>query len=325
MTREDTISNISSYYKVCPQKVGRVVKKLNKDWLHWKHINKQKDNISFTKNMGEHLCIDEVALSKGELYTYVTNPTGRAKKGTIVASIKGTRSADIIEGIDQIPLVYCKRVKTVTLDMASNMSKAIRTSFPNAELIIDRFHVVKLVIEALQHERIQLRWKVIDQENIERKKCLEINKTYKPHIYANGDTERQLIARSRHLLFKTQDKWTERQEQRAQILFAQYPRLEKLYHHTISFRNIYTETNIIKAKDRLEQWIMKTIELPEKVFITAAGSISNHLDNILNFFKHMRTNGFAESFNSKIKRFRFNQRGVSDQLFFSYRLFNLFA
>jgi len=47
--------------------------------------------------------------------------------------------------------------------------------------------------------------------------------TYEPTILANGDTVKQLLARSRYLLFKSADKWTENQKERARILFAQYP------------------------------------------------------------------------------------------------------
>ena len=53
----------------------------------------------FPCNIGENLSIDEVSLSKGELQTYLTNKTGKGKKGTIVASIKGTKSKNIIEVI----------------------------------------------------------------------------------------------------------------------------------------------------------------------------------------------------------------------------------
>jgi hypothetical protein len=46
--------------------------------------------LLFAENIGEYLGIDEVSLSQGELYTLLTNKDGKAKNGTIVASIKGT-------------------------------------------------------------------------------------------------------------------------------------------------------------------------------------------------------------------------------------------
>jgi len=50
-----------------------------------------------------------------------------------------------------------------------------------------------------------------------------------------------------------------------------------------------------------------------------------HLETILNFFDNRNTNANAESFNSKIKLFRANQRGVVDVKFFMFRLEKLFA
>ena len=50
--------------------------------------------------MGEY----EVSLSKGELYTFVTNKNGRGRKGTLIASIKGTLSKDIIAVLEKLPL-----------------------------------------------------------------------------------------------------------------------------------------------------------------------------------------------------------------------------
>jgi len=57
------------------------------------------------------------------------------------------------------------QVKEVTLDMAKNMEAAVKQVFTNATLVTDRFHVIKLAMEALQHIRINLRWKELDKEN----------------------------------------------------------------------------------------------------------------------------------------------------------------
>ena len=71
--------------------------------------------------MGAYLSIDEVSLSKGEVYTFVTNKNGRGKKGSLVASIKGTLSKDIINVLEKLPLSALEQVEEVTLDMAKNM------------------------------------------------------------------------------------------------------------------------------------------------------------------------------------------------------------
>jgi transposase len=52
--------------------------------------------LLFPQNVVAFLSIDEVSLSQGELYTFVTNKSGKGKKGTLVAFIKGTLAKDII-------------------------------------------------------------------------------------------------------------------------------------------------------------------------------------------------------------------------------------
>lgn len=119
----------------------------------------------FKENIGPHLSIDELSLSQGELYTFVTNKDGKGKKGTLVASIKGTLTKDIVEILTKIPIEERKKVKEVTMDMANNMESSVKQSFPDAILVTDRFHVIRLAIEALQHLRIKYRWEALDQEN----------------------------------------------------------------------------------------------------------------------------------------------------------------
>ena len=68
----------------------------------------------FPKNIDEYLSIDEASLSKGELYTFVTNKKGKSKGGgTMVASIKGTRSEDIIKVLEKLLMESRKQVKEI--------------------------------------------------------------------------------------------------------------------------------------------------------------------------------------------------------------------
>ena len=112
---------------------------------------------------------------------------------------------------------------------------------------------------------------------------------------------------------------------RADILFVQYPDLKAAYKHVLEFRSIYELWNKEQAGKRFINWINKTNELNIKEFNTVANTVKNNFSNILNFFDNRSTNANAESFNSKIKLFRANLRGVSDHKFFLFRLQKLFA
>ena len=279
----------------------------------------------FGENIGERLSIDEVSLSQGELYTFVTNKSGKGKAGTLVASIKGTRSEQIRKVLDKIALQDRMKVKEVTLDMARNMESAARSMFPKASLVTDRFHVVKLIIDATQHVRIKQRWEEIEKENLEIKQAREKKLRYSQAVFSNGDSAKQLLARSRYILAKEEKNWTENQKERAEILFSTYPHIKKAYHHSLQLRNIFKLNDKLTAENRLEQWIKDTSSINIKEFNATANTISYNKTNILNFFDNRSTNASAESFNSKIKLFRANLRGVTDTAFFLFRLAKLFA
>ena len=267
-----------------------------------------------------------MSLSKGELYTFVTNKNTKVRnKKSVVAVINGTEAKTIQAVLEKLPLDKRNQVKEVSMDMARNMSLAARNSFSNSSQVIDRFHVVKLVLDAMQHIRVSFRWKAIAEENAAIKQAREKGEKYYPEILSNGDTLKELLARSRYLLYKYEEDWTINQAKRATILFEKYPLLKSVYKLTLSFRNIYKNSSKSIALTKFIEWKKKVIAMEIDEFNTVVHSLEYHLDNILNFFDNRSTNANAESFNSKIKGFRANLRGVTDVKFFLFRLEKLFA
>jgi transposase len=325
-TRTDTMSNIASYYGVSSQKLQRHYKHKVSGFKEWNQLPHAEEYLIYPENITGQLSIDEVSLSKGELYTFVTNKNTKVRnKKSIVAVIAGTDAKTIQSVLENIPLEKRKQVKEVSMDMARNMGLAVENSFPNSKSVIDRFHVVRLVTDAMQHIRVSLRWKAIEEENTAIKQAKENKEKYCPYIYSNGDTLKELLARSRYLLYKYEEDWTLNQAKRAAILFGKYPTLKSVYDLTLSFRNIYKNFSRNDALHKFNEWKEKVIALKIDEFNTVVHSLEYHLDNILNFFDNRSTNANAESFNSKIKGFRANLRGVTDVKFFLFRLEKLFA
>ena len=282
--------------------------------------------ILYPENIGRRLCLDEVALSDGELYTILTNAESRCQKGCLIAMVKGVKSENVVKILKQISIDKRELVQEISIDMANSMDKIARDSFPKASIVTDRFHVAQLVCDAVQEIRITHRWKAIDKENKEIIKAKNQNQKYYPQVFENGDTKKQLLARSRYLLFKTKTKWKESQKRRADILFREYPDLKDAYNLSMMFRNIYeTSKSKLEAEKRFFEWSNKIKEKNFPSFVNAAESILNHKETILNFFINRTTNALAENFNSKIKAFRAIFRGVTDIDFFIYRLTLIFA
>lgn len=280
----------------------------------------------FPENIGIHLSLDETSLTNGELYTILSNKAAKGKKGAIVAMIEGTRSDDLIEAINQIPKELRETVEEITLDMAGSMGLVVDKCFPKTTKVIDRFHVQKLAYDALQQIRIAHRWDAINEETNAIENAKSDNKKYILHLLDNGDTLKQLLARSRYLLFKSQEKWTERQKQRAEILFKLYPDIKQAYNLTHKLRMIFSHTtNKGVAYTKLAHWFNDITESGFKSFNTISATIYSHYSEILNFFDNRSTNASAESFNAKIKAFRASLRGVTDITFFLYRLTKIYA
>jgi transposase len=280
----------------------------------------------FPKNIGSHLSLDETAFSNGDLYTILTNKKAKGRKGAIIAMVKGTKADAVIKILKKIPLKQRKKVKEVTLDMAGNMGLIVKNSFSNASLVIDRFHVQKLALDALQEIRIKHRWEALDAENDAIESARNKSVKYTSELLANGDTLKQLLARSRYLLYKSSRKWTENQSKRAIILFQKYPDLEKAYKLCQNLSWIFNNTkDKTSALMRLAKWDEKVRQAAFKSFSTIARTMSIHYQNILNYFDNRSTNASAESFNAKIKAFRAQFRGVKNVEFFLYRLTTIFA
>jgi len=206
------------------------------------------------------------------------------------------------------------------------MNLISKKSFPYASKVIDRFHVQKLAFDAVQEIRIRHRWEAIDNEN----KAIQIAKKeqtkYFHQILDNGDTPKQLLARSRYLLFKSASKWTESQKKRAVILFKQYPDIKVSYELSQKLSWIYESTdNKAFALTRLANWHEKVRQANFKTFNIISKTIELNYRDILNYFDNRSTNASAESFNAKIKGFRTQLKGVRKVDFFMFRLQKLFA
>jgi transposase len=326
VTRPDTITNIASYYQINAETLRRHYKHKVSGYKQWEQHSHAEEYLIYPENITTTISIDEVSLSKGELYTIVTNKNIKSKnKGSLIAIINGTEAETIQSALERIPLEIRSKVQEITLDMAPNMALAARNSFQNSVPVVDRFHVVKLVLEGMQHLRTKLRWEALELENKELKKAKLEKRKYQAEILSNGDTTKELLVRSKYLLYKFEEHWTANQKKRAAVLFEKYPILKAAYKLVCSFRSIYKSIYKEDAKRKFYDWKQKVTAAKIEEFNTVVNSIEHHLPGILNYFNNRNTNANAESFNSKIKGFRANLRGVSDVKFFLFRLQNLFA
>ena len=147
-------------------------------------------------------------------------------------------------------------------------------------------------MEALQEMRISFRWDAINEENRQtaenkaaRKRGEDVEE-YEPEVFENGDTRKQLLARSRYLLFKSRNKWTESQKKRAKILFELYPDIENAYNLTDELRRIYSSTKIKGvAYTKLAHWYKHVEDAGYDSFQVVKQTIyENYIENAWSMF-----------------------------------------
>lgn len=315
-------------YGVDGTQLSRQYKHHISNFESWEQLHHAEDYVLFKQNLGQRISMDETCLSQGELYTIITNKSAHGGKGGMIAMIKGTKSEVVLHYLYKLPRSKRLQVKEITIDLSPSMKLIAKCAFPNATIVSDRFHVQKLMNEAISDLRVDYRWQAIDMENAEIALAKELNRTFKPHIFSNGDTRRQLLARSRHIVMKHFSKWTQSQKERAEILFEQYPALKVAYDISMELTQIYNRKDIKEKGVALmlfAKWYDKVERMGCKFFNSVIQTMQNNYATIVNYFDNRSTNASAESFNAKVKAFRAQFRGVRDIPFFIFRLTKLFA
>ena len=283
--------------------------------------------VSYPENCGEYLSIDETALSSDELFTIVTNKDAHGGPGTLVALLYGTKVSEITAVLEEsIPAWRRLKVKEITCDLSSAMMEAVRESFPQADIVNDRFHVQQLFNEAMDELRIEIRHKARQEEADLQEMCKERGLGFVPLKYRNGETLPQILLRTKQALMVSEDRWKPQQKIRIEILFENFPIMKQAYGVMQKLRWIFNQkVDHLKGGALLMNWYKDVEALGKASFNTVVRTFKNNYKTITNYFKRRSTNASAESFNAKIKMFRAQLKGVSDSLFFIFRLVNLFA
>lgn len=281
------------------------------------------------ENFGTEMNIDDKNLG-GEGYTILSNN----ETNKIAVMIKSTRSEHLKKVLDTVPSKVRRNVKSLAKDLAPVYDWVARQYFSFADRVADKFHVLKLGFEAVQAVRIKLRQSVLRTERKlteARKKAKKAGKNYqmlpkfKNERLQNGDTRKQLLARSRGLLFKFPTQWSKLQTERAKVLFSEYAELKQAYYLMIQFRTFYNCRDPLTAKHSLEKWLHVVDESDLSELKNFAFIVKNHRPEIMNYFENLRTNAKAETLNSHIQRFFINNYGIRNRDFFHFRISSYFS
>lgn len=356
-TTPTTSRSLGRTYHIDGDQFERAYKYHLSDFTAWEQRGHAKEWVLYPSNLGEDLSIDESSL-QDDLFTIVSNKGGHGREGTIIAMVRGTKAEDVIKVLLNLPEEERLKVREVTMDLSESMRAIVESSFPNAVITLDCFHIMKRCLDALEELRLRFkreaqaatrreerrfkarlkrnaahrRWyRKTHPKNYKGKvrgpKPKRKNEKFRPPLLDNGDTLVELLTRSKYALTQTFDKWSERQKARMKLLFGMYPKLKEAYDIVNRLRSIFRSRTLTKetARPKLQEWYKCVSNCTLREIKSARDAIKERENNVLNYFINRSTNASAESLNSKLKSFRAQVRGVSDLPFFMYRVGKIFG
>lgn len=250
--------------------------------------------VSFDRvPFGDVVCMDEfknLKHSKGKYAFVMYDPNAH-----VINDILEDRLQENIDHyLYQISWKEKEKVKYVITDMSESYASIIRRHFPRATHIIDTFHFLRYVEDALNDVRIRVQSEFGENTKEYRilKKHWRILSTY------------YLDVEDRELYNNIRKKSTSIQEIIDDSL-ALSPDLEEAYTLTQKFLQGVREVKYEEANEWITQWIDSLKESRNKEFQKLAGMFSNWKNEIINSFirfgEKKLHNGYIEGMNNKIK------------------------
>lgn len=257
-------------------------------------------------NLGASMNIDEKMI--GKRYCTILSNTETGKIALLIETMKPYLVKKAIELFGEKPL---ENVKNICSDMSPMYKKLCKEVFTNAKLTVDKFHVIKQILEILQLMRLKLK--------------NELKKNNENQIINNlGWTKVELLEKSKYILYKSKITWGMDERLVAMELFRHLPQLETAYNLVEEIREWYDKKNIGKPrwwlKKQLGDWMQSTEKSGITEFKSARKMFTTHENEIIQYFENGHTNAKAENLNAKIQRFIINNYGLRDRDFFYYRV-----
>ena len=247
--------------------------------------------------MTKVVCFDEIAPHKGhgryELVIYAP------ELGIVLDVLKDRKKGTLEDWFASRGSAWCAHVEVYCADMWEPYHAAAQTHLPNAMSVVDRFHVMKNLNDAVTTARRTIQREATEVQQEQLKGC-------------------------RWLLVKNRENLSEEERSTLDAMLAASPELKSLYELKESFRDWFnTCVDRQQADNLLTAWLANAAATGLRALQGFIRTIDRWRHNILNYFVGRHSNGFAEGANLKIKLI--NRRAFGYHLFSSFRLHVLVA
>lgn len=242
---------------------------------HYVDQAREAEDFSDVRQVG----IDETSSKRGHNYITLAVDLERSK---VLFATEG-RDSGTLEAFRTDLEAHggrAEQIEEISLDMSPAFIKGASEQFPEAELTFDKFHVMKIMNEAVDKVR-----------RAEQK-------------------ERPELLRSRWVWLKNQQHWTARQRETFEALSLPKLNLRTARAHRIklALQEFWTLSEHL-AEPFLKQWYFWATHSRLDPVIAAARTIKRHWDGILRYFVSRITNGMLEGINSLIQAAKARARG----------------
>ena len=263
--------------------------------------------------------VDEISFKKG--YKYITIiydlSDGKAKP---IDYNQGNKRESLEAFFRKLTEQQKTSIKTVNTDMAKAYIAAIKGELPQADIIIDKFHLVNLLNQAVDLVRKSIIAGMAKKTNqqIMKKGGLKITgqEIEKIQKRIGGLTSKE-TSKARWVLLKHQRNHSQSQAGLLAKLEKLNSPLYKAYLLKEQFYEIYKSGgNPEQSVQRIKDWIEEVKQTKLRALIDFCKTVESNMDYIANYFKYGRTSGAIEGVNNKIKVIKRMAYGYRDQQYF---------
>lgn len=236
----------------------------------------------------KHLSFDEFKYAKGQMaFEYINVETGD------ILDILDRRTSRAIKDhfIANYSLIDRKKVETVTIDMNAGYVNVIKEMFPQAEIIIDRFHLVQLINRSMNKCRVRIMNAFNTSNGEDLKKYRRLKRYWK--LFLKSESELS------HTDYKFYPMFGQRLEVNiVQEMLNYDPELKANYELYQELLRAMQNRDFNVLENILER---KSSTLISSYMRTSLKTLRKHLPYIKNSFVYPYNNGRIEGINNKIK------------------------
>jgi transposase len=246
------------------------------------------DNI-YPKRIG----IDEIAYQKGHKYLTIIRDLD-LNKVIWVGLDRKEQTLDMF--FEELGLEKQKHILLAVVDMWDPYIASLTNYCPNVRIVYDKFHIIKIINQALDDVR-------------------------KKEFAKTDNKQRKEWKKKRFLILKRNKNLNDKQKETLNELMNQNETLYQAYLLKEQISDIMDEPEVSTAITRLEEWLKNVINVGIDPITKAAKVLFRHLDGILYYLEYRVTNAGSEGFNNKINIIKRRAYGYKDIGYFILKIY----